>query len=158
MTKFQRHPKTTELIDTLAAMEYRSVIEHADLMKFIGVSSKSMKYYRTMRAVNKDLTERGKLLRSIPNVGYEVVHPDEWIDVAGEQVKRAHRSVRKADKIVVNAPEDKMTANGLSRFRIVNDRIRSMAALVAREKKDVFSIMGSTKNGNRTFERLPPPR
>jgi hypothetical protein len=148
--------KIVELANMIENLEYRSVIEHRQLMNYFEMDRRVSEYYRRVKMANAVLLTKGKFLRNVANVGYEVIHPDEFIDVAGSEFRKATRRMRQGDKIRTNAPLDKMSAEGLKRHRMVSDRMTTVSRFLNEQKRDVFQLMNaSLPKHNRTFECLP---
>jgi hypothetical protein len=106
------HPEWKELFETLRNQEYDTFIPHERVESIIGHLRRTAaeKYYSIVERWKREMLEQAS--RQIENVhgkGYRIILPNEFRGSATKQIKFGHRRMRKAGKIIVNTPMERLT-------------------------------------------------
>lgn len=136
-----KQERVTRLFEALKNTEYGAEISHESMMRLTGFDQKGKDYYELVGAVNDKLTEIGKRLRNIHGVGYKFISPDEYAEESRRQIEYAGKRLNEADKVVTYAPADKMTQEGLTKFRAFADRFSSLKAHMIGVRKELSVLV-----------------
>ena len=136
-----KQERVTRLFEALKNTEYGAEISHESMMRLTRFDQKCKDYYELVGAVNDKLTEIGKRLRNIHGVGYKFISPDEYAEESRRQIEYAGKRLNEADKVVTYAPAEKMTQEGLSKFRAFADRFSSLKAHMIGVRKELSVLV-----------------
>lgn len=136
-----------KIVERALSMEYGDILTHEEAENICEMPHNSMKYYNIMGRAKRELERLGKALKSVSGVGYEVVRPDEYADIAVKKIKLGFSSMDRGRVILENAPERDMSADGLAQYRKVADRTVSLMASMRSGMKDIRRL----QDGKGTF-------
>lgn len=114
--------------EDIAGREYGDVLPHQDLAVLLGVPPKCTEYYNLVQRLNTRLLRKSKVLENVRGIGYRIVEPDNYTDLALDHFSRAAKQVRKATRVMKFAPVDKMSENGRVRFNDTSDQAVKLRA------------------------------
>lgn len=128
MAKFD--PPYKKLFSEAVFWEYGSIHTHEEIAEILGVKKNAKKYHSDIRRANEKLIESGKLLKNIRDIGYRIVSPDDYADVAIEHVDKSKMQISIAGKIIDHTPVKRLSPEGLKRHRQISDAMATTRAVM----------------------------
>lgn len=139
--------KKSEILATeISKLNYGDTILHTQIAKIIEVEYPSNKYTTTIRKARRILLKKGIVLENIVGDGYRLVQPDDFVDQSLRHYKRGFNEMQKGYDTLNAAPTDKMTQEGLNRFRRVYDRSVSLQASMKGVSVELKELSGKKKH------------
>lgn len=132
-----RQERIKALVDKFLTMDYGDTLEHYKIEGIINLRQKDTEYQSVIQAAKKRLDEIGRTVKSVRKVGYELVMPDYYVDIAASRVRTATKQISHSKLILDNAPEDKMTPEGRNIYRRTHDRITALDAVMKGARTEV---------------------
>ena len=130
-------PEWKELLEVALTWEYGSIHSHEEIAKIMYLNPLHNKYYQMVRRANEELIDKGKMLVNVNKVGYQVVKPDEYLNVATKTFVQGKRRIHKANRILTFAPTELMTEGARKSLLNVRDRIQAFDAYIQGGVKEV---------------------
>lgn len=121
----------TQVTDKILSMDYGDTITHQELAAEFGFRPKTVDYRSAISKLKRECLERGKGLRSIHNVGYQIIPPGDYSDQALKCFKQGAKRITQGDKVLRYAPTEKMNQDELSEYRHIEDRYKMLVASVS---------------------------
>lgn len=135
-----RQERIKALVDKFLTMEYGDTLEHYKIEAIINLRQKDRDYQSVIQAAKKQLEEMGRTVKCTRKVGYQLVMPDEYSDLAAHYVQDATKRIRHSKRILDHAPEDKMTPEGRDMYRHMKDRMTTLAAFMQGARTEVREL------------------
>lgn len=129
-----------ELFQKVMSMDYGETITHDEMKEIIKEEPGSQFYYFKISKVNKKLLNESKLLKNVSRVGYKIVEPGEYCDVAVSTLIKGKKKILHSKKIMEKAPTNKMTKQELNRHNQTYDRLCVVTANVEAGVKSVRKV------------------
>ena len=134
-------PEYNELISKAINWDYGTSHSHEEISDIMKIPKNTHKYHSMISRANKKLIENARMLVNEKGKGYNVVAPDEYVEMSHKEAKRATRHFRKSYKISDYAPIEKMSEDGLSRYRNYSDRLGTLRAITEGVYKEITTLV-----------------
>lgn len=131
-----------KLIDKILNSDYGDIITHKEIGEIIEEEPGTQFYYFKISKANKKLLNKSKMLQNINRVGYKIVEPGEYCDVAVKTLIKGRDKMLHSKKIMEKAPTNKMTSLEIKRHNETYDRL---STFVANVKAGVNSVKKVSK-------------
>lgn len=132
-----RQERINALVDQFLAMDYGDTLEHYKIEGIINLRQKDREYQDIVQAAKKRLEEVGRTVKSVRKVGYQLVMPDDYVDIAASHVRTATKQINHGKQILDHAPEDKMTPEGRDTYRRTHDRMTALDAIMQGARTEI---------------------
>ena len=116
------------LIDAVMAMPYRSVITREEISRLVDEPVGTNKFYGLIGKARRKLEVRGKVLKTLQNQGYQLLHPDDCAEMSIQYYKRGGKAISRGARILNYALVDEMSPDALNRYREVYEKARAIHA------------------------------
>lgn len=116
------------IVEAVMQMEYRSTISREEISRIIGEPIGTRKFYSLIGQARKNLVIRGRVLRTVKEQGYMLLHPDECAEVAVSLYKRGGQAISHGQQILNYALADEMSPDALARYKEVCTKARAIHA------------------------------
>jgi hypothetical protein len=110
--RVKQHPEWKEIVSLLCDYEYGSTIRHEDIEAISGLSRARdhHRYFNQIKKAKKHLLrDYGRKLRAIPDKGYELVNPNEFVKESRREVIRGTRRIREAGDTLAYVPQERLS-------------------------------------------------
>lgn len=135
-----RQERINALVDKFLTMDYGDILEHYKIESIINLHQKDRDYQSVIQAAKKHLEEVGRTVKCVRKVGYQLVMPDEYSDVAAAHVRSGAKRISHGKRILDHAPEDKMSPEGRDMYRHMKDRMTTLAAFMQGARTEVREL------------------
>lgn len=127
----KRQEKISKLIDAISSMDYGNSITHSEIGRIIDEKYGTRGYNDIVSDVRKKLPNLGKMIENSRGVGYQVVNPDDYVNIAVKKVIAGGKRITEGGNILRNTPVKNMSKDGYKRYCDVSDRMRVLEASIA---------------------------
>lgn len=135
-----RQERIKALVDKFLTMDYGETLEHYKIEGIINLRQTDTEYQSVIQAAKKQLEEVGRTVKSVRKVGYQLVTPDEYSNVAAAHVRAGAKRISHGKRILDHAPEDKMSPEARDVYRRMNDRMITLAAFMQGARTEVREL------------------
>jgi len=110
--------------------DYGRIKTHEELEVIVNAKSWTSKYRSAIDRANKKLIENGRILKSIRRVGYQVVNPDDYLNVSEGHKKKGIKQLDTAHNILKNAPFKDMSEEARLKVTFAFDRSSMLQSIL----------------------------
>lgn len=125
------YPEYKELLIHSSKLEYGTTILHEELLQIMKLKEVNTYYYNQIQKANRELLPKGKFLKNVSKIGYKVINPDEFIDVALEEIKRGNKRTQKAVQLLQYAPKELMSREYQTKYETIITKVQQLNSIIS---------------------------
>jgi hypothetical protein len=135
-----RLPLYRYLVDAVMSWEYGTIHSHDEISSILTVTYDTYQYRSAISAANKDLTLRGKRLKSVRNVGYMVLEPKNYLSEAVGHLKKSTNQLKTSASIAYGCKIELVELEHRNEVIRYRDHVRSKLVSSASDTTDWLII------------------
>ena len=143
-----------KLINLVLGWEYGFQLSHAQIQTALGIELDYPDYYSVISKANKQLEYVGKKLVSVYDFGYKVLEPDKYNPHSIKVFSSGYKRIRRANKIITNAPVDLMSDGAREDQRNISGRMDRYVSIIKKQKVELVKITRTRTITDRSTERV----